>query len=534
MSCIHCQQQHASYDTYCPMTGKLIDDTNVRKYTYELLDFCMSCGQANDKKSLHCSQCGTQTSAVTPKNKVGHLLDQSLTAIPDLTRNMDFEKGKMTVKNATKQHSAYIKRTPLILLPVAISIVIMLIFSAVIVHQFKDDLSMVGDLLDLDEMNVFDPEMLSAALSSELGIDVDIPALPIFTMFIAMLHNIDLSLSMELIKNGDDYVKQMKQSNIFLGLMLIPVIALCIGAIVYGIMAKKYQWHFWRGIAYSSVLYTLFLTITSLFARYKAKASGVDSSDDIASVTIKLVPSLLDTVVTGVLLSGFIFGLVAYVTYAGKGLLAKINEEYVYMKYTLYALAVTAIGLFVHFINAFIALKSSASSAGDSFLEALIMEQIPSGVYYIVSMYTGVMNWYLTFFGKINMQGDSEFIEYTWFFKEGIYAAELEELIEMTTFIPPVMFVVITFVLLASIGALLTKWATISIKEAAIVAAIFAAIQIVLLYFVNIEVQLTDDGDKEALQFGVVIVRQFITTALFAFAAIFAGSYGKIKWQQRV
>lgn len=164
----------------------------------------------------------------------------------------------------------------------------------------------------------------------------------------------------------------------------------------------------------------------------------------------------------------------------------------------------------------------------------LIMDQIPSGAYYIGAMYTAVANWYLTLFGKLNIQNEDERVGYTWFFQVNLYAAQMEELIDATTFMPPLLLAIITFALLAGVGYMLTKFTVLSVKEAAIAAGIFAAIQVVLLYVVNIQIETINDGDVTVIQVGLAVIRQLITTALMAFAAIYAGSFGKVKWRQRV
>lgn len=199
----------------------------------------------------------------------------------------------------------------------------------------------------------------------------------------------------------------------------------------------------------------------------------------------------------------------------------------------MYGLAVTAAGMFIQFVNALIALKDSASSAADGFLEMLIMDQIPSGAYYIGAMYTAVANWYLTLFGKLNIQNEDERVGYTWFFQDHLYAAQMEELIDATTFMPPLLLAIITFALLAGVGYMLTKFTVLSVKKIAIAAGIFAAVQVVLLYVVNIQIETINDGDVTVIQVGLAVIRQLITTALMAFAAIYAGSFGKVKWRQR-
>ena len=536
MKCIHCQKQHAHYETYCSTTGKLIDDSLIRKYTYETLDFCISCGEANKEGSLHCSKCGTETVKISSKkNNVNKLIDQGLTAIPDIKNSVNFTKSKTSVKEASVEHTNYIKKTPLILLPATISIAIIMLISAIIVNKFKDNMDLIGSLLDLDGINTLDADLISAYLSYELGIQVNIPDFPLFTMLISLMHNINYSFVLEVIEGGSREVFDVAESNALLGLVIIPIIALIIGALVYGWMARKYNWHFWRGIIYSTVLYTLFLTIVSFFARFKADASGTDDYyGELVQVKVELLPSIFNSIITGVVLTAIIFVFFGYISYSGKQILSKLESEWTYFKYAMYALAATAIGLVLHLLNAIIALKSSADKLASDFYSNLILAYIPESMYYVAAVYTSVMNWYLSLFGKLNGDSRSEFendsFEYTWFFKNSLYETDINEMIDITTFINPFIFVVIIFAILGGVGFLLTKNQLLDLKEVGIIAGIFTVIQLVMLYFVNVNIEYIEDSDKMVVSIGLAWFRQLITTAIFAFAAILAGSYVKIKF----
>lgn len=300
MKCIHCQNQHAHFETYCSATGKLIDDSLIRKYTYETLDFCISCGNANNEDSLHCSECGTDMVKVSSKkNNVNKLIDQGLTAIPEIKNSVNFNKSKTSVKEASVEHKNYIRKTPLILLPVTISIAIIMLISAIFINKFKDNIGLISKFLELDGMNSLDADLISAYLSNELGIHVNIPDFPLFTMLISLIHNINYSFVLEVTEIGSKEVFKIDESNVLFGLVLIPIIALIIGALVYGWMARKYNWHFWRGIVYSTILYTIFLTIVSISARFKANASGIDYYEDFVKVKVELLPSIFDSIITG-------------------------------------------------------------------------------------------------------------------------------------------------------------------------------------------------------------------------------------------
>lgn len=534
MKCIHCQKQHAHYETYCSTTGKLIDDSLIRKYTYETLDFCISCGEVNKEGSLHCSMCGTETVKISSKkNNVNKLINQGLTAIPDIKNNVNFTKSKTSVKEASVEHTNYIKKTPLILLPAAISIAIMMLISAIIVNKFKDNIGLIGSLLELDGMNALNADLISAYLSYELGIQVNIPDFPLFTTLISLMHNINYSFALEVIEDGSPEVLKVAESNLLLGLVIIPVIALIIGALVYGWMARKYNWHFWRGIIYSTVLYTLFLTIVSFFARFKADASGTDYYDDLVTVKVELLPSIFNSIITGVVLTAIIFVFFGYISYSGKQILVKLESEWTYFKYAMYALAATAVGLVLHFINAIIALKSSADELASDFYSNLILATIPESMYYVAAVYTAVMNWYLSLFGKMSgiEEIENDNFEMSWFFKNSLYKTEINETIEITTFIHPFIFTIIIFAILGGIGFLLTKNQLLDLKEVGIIAGIFTAIQVVMLYFINISFESFEDSKLMLMTtFGIAWFRQLITTAIFAFAAIIAGSYVKIKF----
>ncbi|MEG0260521.1 MAG: zinc ribbon domain-containing protein [Lysinibacillus sp.] len=516
MNCIHCQKQHAHYETYCSTTGKLIDDSLVRKYSYETLDFCVSCGEPNKKGNVHCDKCGTELVKLsTKKITMDKLIDQGLTAIPDFKNSATFIKGKTNLKEASVEHKNYIKKTPLILLPVGISIAIVMLLSIILVNKIKDNIDLVSDLLDLGGMNFLDAQAFSAFLSYELGIDVSVPDFPIFTMLISLMHNINYSFNIKTSGDGISEVMKFQESNVLLGLLIIPIIALIIGAIVYGWMAKKYNWDFWRGIIYSTALYTLFLLVVSFFARYKANVSGTDRYDDFVKISVEVGPSFINAIITGIILSGIIFTFFGYISYSGKQILTKLEGEWLYFKYAMYAFAATVIGLILHLVNAVIALKSSADDYATDFFSRLILETLPEWAYYITAIYLAITNWYLSLFGKLNINvreyGENEPFEYAWFFKDSVLKPEINELIDTTTFVSPFVIVIIIFAVIGAIGFLLTKNQLLALKEVGVIAAIFTAIQLMLLYFTTISIEALEDS-------------------IFSFAAIIAGSYVKIKF----
>lgn len=531
MKCIHCQKQHPDFENYCSVTGKLIDPSQHEKYTYETLEFCVSCGEPNKESSLHCSNCGTETIKVSSKKKsVDKLIDQGLTAIPDLKNNVNFTKSKETLKEASVQHTNYIKKTPLILVPIAIPIAIILLFTTIVVSKLKNDMGTIASFLELDGLNILDADVLSAYLYEELGVSISVPDFPLFTMLISLMHNVNYKFSSEFLEGSNSEIFKLQETNLFLGLLIVPIIALTIGAIVYGIMAKKYNWHFWRGIVYSTAIYTVFLIVVTVFARFKVKANTTNVYDDLVKFNIELVPSIINAVITGVVLSAVIFTFVGYVSYSGKQIIEKLEGASKYFKYAMYALATTVVGFVLHLVNAIIAVKSSLNDLGGDFVTRMVIGSIPESTHFIAAIYAAVVNWYLTFFGKLNIitreDGDTSI---SWFFGGDLDGLIADEVIDTTTFIPPFIFVIVIFALVGGIGFLFTKNQLLDWKEVLIIAGIFTAIQLVMLYFINVKVVTLENSYKSTMIVSISWLQQLITTTIFAFAAIMAGSFVKIK-----
>lgn len=534
MKCTHCQKQHPPYETYCSTTGKLIDDSVSQKFTYETMDFCVSCGESNAADALRCSKCGTETvKAIQKKIRVDKLIDQGLTAIPNIKNNVNLEKSKTTVKEASLEYTQYIKKTPLILLPIAIPIALILLVTALFVGKIKDNWDLLSDFLDLDGLNIFDADLLSASLAAELGINVNVPSFPVFTTLISLMHNLNYSLIIKISEDGYTDVIKMQESNVLLGLLIIPIIALVIGAVIYGWMARKYQWHFWRGIVYSTVIYTLFLTVVAFIARYKVKVSGTDDMYAyLVQFNANITPSLINAVITGAVLTTVIFTFFGYITYAGKQIIEKLETELIYFKYAMYALAVTTVGLVLHLIHALIAVKSSVNDVATDFYSRMIMETLPESAFTITAVYAAVVNWYLSLLGNfklVSSESKESSFEYTWFLKDSLYEQEIQSLVDMTTLVPPLILMVLSFVIVGALGFLLTQHQLLDWKQAAIIAAFFTVIQLVMLYFVNVKITFAEGSDGGVITATIAVIRQLFTTALFSFAAILAGSYAKVK-----
>ena len=85
--------------------------------------------------------------------------------------------------------------------------------------------------------------------------------------------------------------------------------------------------------------------------------------------------------------------------------------------------------------------------------------------------------------------------------------------------------VIITIAILVAVGYLLTKVSSISYNEMAIFAVIFAAVQIVYMYFFNINIEITKNDLFSNTTMSISYLSGTIGSFVLAFVGVFGGSY---------
>ncbi|WP_332649339.1 zinc ribbon domain-containing protein [Lysinibacillus sp. 54212] len=511
MTCQHCNRQHPLYYTYCPETSKTIDHSLVQKYQYNTMEFCHACGTKNEKGHSACSACGaTQLMIEQKKNLINKLLDNKIPKMQNIQIPSAKRINTEDIKVASKESIDYIKGNKLILLPILISFVIVLLSSFILKFALVD---FGKEMVDEGEeaaivLGVIDTSILEYAIEEEFDMNVNLPNWASIPSYISAFHNVDLSFSASIGEDG--YEEKMKGSidNIFYGLLLIPFLALVVGGIVYGILARRHHWPFFKGFVYSVIAYTGVMTVISLFARLSIKEKFEFFGE--YSFIIKASSSFIDMLISSFLLATIVFGCTSLIAYYGKNALEKLSEQAKYLQYAIFATAVTVAGLVLNILHSFIGISSETedlNSIGKAF----------------VSLYTGTGNWMLSQFGKLSIVQFGESDSLRWYSGEDYTVLNEffrnEEIVVLPTF----LLTLLAIALIGGAGYILYSIHKLEMVDVAIFASMFTVLQLVLVYFTSINIEFDQSFFGDSFEVSLSILNTIICSFLLAFASFFGG-----------
>ena len=191
MKCQHCQQQHPSYSSYCPVTGNLIDGNPTKSYTYKTLEFCVSCGKQNNESYSCCYGCGTSLlKSEAQKSGFSKKIAQNISSIPLSGEKISKHINTDQIKSVSQENINYIKQNRFIFVPILISMVLMLAFGFLMKDMMYDNLQDISDDMGNDALMVlFDAKAVEEELEDEFDINVKIPTFPYATSLILITHN---------------------------------------------------------------------------------------------------------------------------------------------------------------------------------------------------------------------------------------------------------------------------------------------------------------------------------------------------------
>lgn len=529
MKCVHCNEQHPSYFSYCPSTSNTIDATLAEKYTYHTMEFCSSCGGKNTGESSFCSSCGTTfLKQEQRKTTIDKILNQGLSNIPLKKVNVGKHLNTETLKTASKLNVDYVKKNKLILAPILVSIGLTILLTFFIYSAIESNLKEVAKFVGEDEIGMLlDAKMLENLIYEETGEKVNIPDFPIYSTIIMMIHGIDYTFEGSLFSEEEDEETSLAINNILYGLLIIPLLALTIGAVLYGILAKKHGWSFWKGIGYSTIMYTLFLLIMSFVARYSMDISFRDYYDGLIVLDAKLVPSILDLLISGAVLVTLVYSFIGYISYHGKSTLIKLSSDLKYIEYAMYMMAATVAGLIIHYVQGVVVFKKEIESFGYGIAD--YMDVIPDSLSYIMGGYLGTTNWLLSLFGKVQIGASSfyysEVESYKWYLNSGGEKSFAKEFQDYTLLVSPAFLIILAAVILGGVGYLLYSRHQLDYIEIAILSGIFALIQCIILYFANIEINgsLANESGETILQFA--LLNTVLGAFILSYISVYLGGF---------
>lgn len=511
MNCQHCNQQHPLYYTYCPETSKSIDYSLVRKYQYNVMEFCHSCGTKNEKGHLACTACGaTQLHIEQKKNLFNKLLENKIPKMQNIQMPSAKQINTEDIKAASKESINYIKGNKLILLPIFISFVIVLLSSFILkftLVDFGKELIDEGDEAAII-LGVIDTSILEYAIEEEFDLNVNLPNWASIPSYISAFHNVDLSFSASFGEDGDEEEVKGSIQNIFYGLLLIPFLALVAGGVVYGILAKRHHWPFFKGFIYSVIAYTGAMTIISLFARLSIKEKFEFFGE--YHFKIKASSSIVDMFLSSFLLVTIVFGGASLIAYYGKNILEQCSERAKYVQYALFATAITVVGLLFNIVHSFIGIGSKTED----------LNTLGRG---LISLYTGTGNWMLSQFGKLSLTQFSDKESLRWYSGENYTSLNEYFLNDDVLVLPTFLLTLLVIALIGGVGYTLYAVHRLEVKDVAIFAAFFTVLQLILVYFTSIKIEFYPSMLGESFEVSFSIINLIVCSFLLAFASFFGG-----------
>lgn len=530
MTCQHCQQQHPSYISYCSVSGQLIDKDYLKSFTFKTTEFCMNCGKSNNDNDPCCTNCGTSLYKLEEQRQgISKIFSQkSIANIPisgeKLTKHINADK----LKSISKENIEYIKKKRFIFFPVLVTILLMLAFGFLMKDVMQEKTSDLANELDAEELSLFfNSEEITDELADEYGVDVKIPTFPYVSTLILFMHNINYSFSLDgdadYFYGYDNISIEGKLKNISYGFTIIASVIIAIGAIIYGVMARKERWDFAKGIIFSTIAYVLFMAIIAIIARYSIKLD-IDEQGFELDLVGKIAPSILMTVLFSAILFTTIFSVVGFVAYHGKSTFSELQKVSIFIQYAVYALGITLVGIFIHIINLVISLNSDSVRLLRDFewLE-------DSSANFIAAIYFAVLNWNANLFGKLHVTFGTGYYEeelfYKWFFNSsGENTREVRHLIEDLMIVHPIIFVVLLLAIIGCVGYFTFPTHKLSLKDVAIFASFFTVIQLFIVYFTGISLNL-EMGEDVSLVMTYNYINTVFYSFIFAFVAFYAGGF---------
>lgn len=511
MQCNHCQEQHPSHYVYCPNTSKVIETSGVNNLTYQATEFCPSCGTKNELGYSYCVNCGHSYLAKTQKkNALNRMFENTISNI-----KLPSKVNAVNLKSSSKDHINYIKHNKLILVPMLISLVIMIVFtfwikSSVLTavgndFEYYDDESMVIAAL-------LKPELIEEMIYQDYDIDVDLPNFTSLPVMMGLLHNADLDFNATVSAMGEEEGVKLTLSNLFTGLLLIPIIAFIIGGIIYGRMAIKNNWPIYKGIIYSVLGYTIVMGIFSLFARVSF-SKKVEEYFDFATLKISLSTSFIDIILTSVMLSTLFFGSFALISYYGKLVIDKIKEQSKVILYALSALIATLVGLVFNFLYSLI------------FIMEELMEYGPEIPHFIMSVYTSVGTWLMSLLGLFKMNNGYVSLTY----RALINTEGNKDMVDMlgtdVLFQNALLLFLIAVIIIVSVGFVVFKSQQVNVKDVAMFGLMFTFIQFFIISVFSMKFSMDYIYDETTIFIGFDIFSTLIFAFIISFASFYAGGY---------
>ncbi|WP_075617189.1 hypothetical protein [Paenisporosarcina indica] len=526
MFCKECGMKHPTYTNYCPNDGQDMQQVIPSPVEHRTAGFCASCGNTVEIAAQYCRHCGESHSTM----KLGNVKKSPIAQVQQQPFKMPTLSSGMTSKKSLTS----------ILMAVGLSILLTLVAAFIIKSQAENFIIENSDG-EISKSDIKQVEFLSEMINDATGMEIDFPNIYNMFTYVSLLHGVDFELSGEVSAEEDgEFYKadaELNVQNITLSFLFIIGIILIIGGLFLGYLVKRNGLSLGESVLGFSVLYGIFLLISSLIASFTFKKQ-IDVFYTEVDLKMKGSFPLIESFIVGAILAASIAGLAALVMVYGKDVVAYVQTKATYVQYLVYSTLISLVG-----ITIFTGIYFSIS--GKYFEGELMTEQTTSlGTLFAGPM--GLWGWNLSHLIPLNFTSFDNGNEYfsLHLFSSVKSLSELEdlsiyEMVSTLFFIEdglPLLLkasILIPVLILILAGFFLYRTHGLHLIELLKFSAIYGIVMTFTRIFSSIEIS-TEVGGDEVFDIGQFMMQiqpnlipVFIISTLFALAFISIGGYLK-------
>lgn len=526
MFCRECGVKHPSYNNYCPNDGQDLQPVFASQVEHRISGFCASCGNSVNSSAQYCQHCGESHSTM----KLGTAKKASVSQA-----NKPFAMPTVT--------KSFMTQNSLLSILMAVGITILLTISTAYIIKTQAE-SFVIDMSDgeLTSSDFKTMNMLSDSIEEDLGMEIDLPNIYNVFTYISLMHSIDFELVGELSgKEDGESIQgdlQMNAQNLSLSSLFIVIILLVIGGLILGYIVKRKNLPLGESILGFSLIYGLFLMVSSFIASFSFKES-FEIFYSRVNVNISGEFPLIESFMVGTFLASGVAGLAALLMVYGRDVFLYIRTKSSAIQYLVYSTFISLVG-----VSLFTGIYFSISG---KYIEGELFSEQANAVGNFIAGPMGMWVWNLSHLIPLNFTfeapGENEifslhlFSSYKKLFElDSMYTfSQIKELFFINDGLPLLLkaSLLIPVVLLIIAGYHLYQTHRLNIIELVKFSLIYAVIMIFVRVFSSIEYSLSSsheelfDIEQILVQIQPNLIPVFIISSLFALAFFSLGGYLK-------
>ncbi|MGK7376378.1 zinc ribbon domain-containing protein [Planococcus sp. 1R117A] len=362
MFCKECGAKHPSFINYCPNDGQELTVALPFAVGHKNTGFCGGCGNSVSASAQYCQSCGESHHVL----KVGTVKKVE----PSISAKKNLSQSKLMIEPfSTKTFTS-------ILFALGISIVLVIVAAFLLKTEVETALIESADgELTRGQLHSIE-NYFSTEFESEYDINLELPNIYNIFTYISFMHGIDFELTGEAQEDYSDFFQygiEVDAQNFSAPLLLITFVLLALSGIALGYFIKRNHIQMWQAIIGFSLLYGIFIAVSSFIASF-SYINSIDTSYANVSLSFAGKFPIVESFFSGLILAAAISGSAALITVYGKQTVHFLQTKASYVQYLSFGLMIILGGLFTMAAITFIAL--SASSAADEIFKTFELSSI--------------------------------------------------------------------------------------------------------------------------------------------------------------